>query len=104
VHCGKGCDRTGLVIMLLLSLVGASPEEIAADYEMTAERLRSTVAKRLDRADHNSLIDEVLEQEGASLTSAIVETLASVPIFQCLRDGGLTDGDVTALRQRLVHP
>ena len=31
IHCGGGRDRTGLVTLLLLGLVGAEPDEIASD-------------------------------------------------------------------------
>ncbi|MDQ3896162.1 MAG: tyrosine-protein phosphatase, partial [Actinomycetota bacterium] len=39
VHCGLGRDRTGLIVMLLLALVGVAPEDIADDYELSAGRL-----------------------------------------------------------------
>jgi protein tyrosine/serine phosphatase len=32
VHCYAGVDRTGIVCAILAALMGASPEEIAADY------------------------------------------------------------------------
>ena len=35
-HCMGGRDRTGMVTMLVLSLVGVAPEDIAADYELSA--------------------------------------------------------------------
>jgi len=38
-HCAGGKDRTGLVAALLLRLAGASIDEIARDYALTAERL-----------------------------------------------------------------
>ncbi|NEC16640.1 tyrosine-protein phosphatase [Streptomyces sp. SID8014] len=38
-HCAAGRDRTGLVSLLLLSLAGATPEEIAADYALSEERM-----------------------------------------------------------------
>ncbi|MGA9857098.1 MAG: tyrosine-protein phosphatase [Solirubrobacteraceae bacterium] len=34
-HCVGGRDRTGQIAMILLSLLGASPQTIAADYELT---------------------------------------------------------------------
>jgi protein tyrosine/serine phosphatase len=37
-HCAGGKDRTGLVAALLLRLAGASIDEIARDYALTAER------------------------------------------------------------------
>ena len=39
VHCVVGRDRTGLVTMLLLALVGVAPDDIAADYALSGERL-----------------------------------------------------------------
>src|SRR5690606_38855771 len=39
IHCGLGRDRTGLIAMLLLALAGASPDDIAADYELSTSRL-----------------------------------------------------------------
>jgi protein-tyrosine phosphatase len=38
-HCAGGRDRSGQVSLLLLSLVGVSPEAIAADYALSDERL-----------------------------------------------------------------
>jgi hypothetical protein len=39
VHCAAGKDRTGVVVALALSAVGADRAEIAADFALTAERL-----------------------------------------------------------------
>jgi protein-tyrosine phosphatase len=35
-HCMGGRDRTGMVTMLVLALVGVAAEDIAADYELSA--------------------------------------------------------------------
>ena len=35
-HCMGGRDRTGMITMLVLGLVGVAPEDIAADYELSA--------------------------------------------------------------------
>jgi hypothetical protein len=39
VHCQGGKDRTGLVVALLLTLAGVPPEDIAADYGLSAVNL-----------------------------------------------------------------
>jgi protein-tyrosine phosphatase len=39
VHCTIGRDRTGLVSLLLLALVGVGPADIADDYELSNPRL-----------------------------------------------------------------
>ncbi|CAN5854034.1 hypothetical protein BH24ACT3_BH24ACT3_14570 [soil metagenome] len=104
VHCGKGCDRTGLVVLLLLSVAGVGPEHIVADYLLTADRLRSPAAVRLGLEDHNHEIEAVLDREGTTLRAALLDTLASVDLVACLRDGGLTTAEEAAVRQRLVAP
>ena len=47
VHCGLGRDRTGLVTMLLLALVGVAPQDIADDCELSTSRLPPLDADRL---------------------------------------------------------
>ncbi|WP_328396388.1 tyrosine-protein phosphatase [Nocardia sp. NBC_00416] len=39
VHCAAGKDRTGVVIALVLSAIGVSDEDVAADYALTADYL-----------------------------------------------------------------
>ncbi len=41
VHCVGGKDRTGLLTALLLHVAGVPEEEIAADYALSEDRLRS---------------------------------------------------------------
>ncbi|MDI1288337.1 MAG: tyrosine-protein phosphatase [bacterium] len=49
VHCAAGKDRTGIVVAVLLSAVGASDETVITDYLATGERLadvRAALARR----------------------------------------------------------
>jgi protein-tyrosine phosphatase len=39
-HCAGGKDRTGLLALVLLTLAGAAPEEIVADYLLSYERMK----------------------------------------------------------------
>jgi protein-tyrosine phosphatase len=41
VHCVGGKDRTGMLVAFLLHLAGVADEDIAADYALSEERLRS---------------------------------------------------------------
>jgi protein-tyrosine phosphatase len=55
ICCGRGCDRTGLLAFLLLGLVGVEPQEIAADWDRSVERLRPRdpgYQKRLNEVFH----------------------------------------------------
>lgn len=97
VHCGIGRDRTGLITMLLLALVGVVPEDIAADYELSHERLKPLRAGLDGRSPQ-----EVLARKQTSASEVIKATLASVDVEARLRDAGLTDDDLRAIRARLL--
>jgi protein-tyrosine phosphatase len=101
VHCGIGRDRTGLVALLLLALVGVAPGEIAADYELSSERLR---ALRGVAAGHRQRWspEDALARHGTSARAAILAVLASVDVEAHLRGAGLRDDDLVALRARLL--
>jgi len=43
-HCSRGRDRTGLVTLALLALLGAEPAAVAADYELSASGVRALSA------------------------------------------------------------
>ena len=47
VHCSQGKDRTGLIVLLLLSLLGVPEEAIEEDYSMSEEELLPEKATRL---------------------------------------------------------
>jgi protein-tyrosine phosphatase len=51
IHCEVGKDRTGLMTMLLLDLVGTAAEVIAADYSLTATGLASLFADLVAKAE-----------------------------------------------------
>ena len=91
-----------MVVMFILAICGVSPEDIATDYELTIKRLRTSLARRLGRKDAPHAIQEVLQRNGCpSLRSAI---LTEVDILARLRDGGLSNADVAAVRRRLIDP
>jgi rhodanese-related sulfurtransferase len=57
VHCSGGKDRTGVVVALALSLVGAAREEIVADYVRTDLVIDAVVARL------TTFLDEVIPTE-----------------------------------------
>ncbi len=87
-HCVRGNDRTGIVALLLLALVGVVPEEIIADYELSPDPERDILLAR-----HNTTTRET-----------ILATLAQLDFAQHLQDGGLSQADLTAVRTRLLEP
>ncbi|HEX7299508.1 MAG TPA: tyrosine-protein phosphatase, partial [Solirubrobacteraceae bacterium] len=86
-HCMGGRDRTGLVSMLVLALVGVAVEDIAADYAMTGD-----------------VLHEFLASEGTSARELVLTTLATLDVEAYVRAAGATGDDLRALRDRLVGP
>ena len=101
VHCVSGRDRTGQISMLLLALAGVAPEDIAADYALSAARLRPRY-ESLGEPDQGPELDEFLTSRGTSAGGLIVSTLESTELEPTLRRGGLTSVEIAALRERLT--
>ena len=102
-HCGIGRDRTGIVALLLLALVGVTSDEIASDYELSNDRLRPHWAK-LGLEDQSAWAEERLRRANTSARALILATLASLDdVDAYLRTGGLGDDDLAAIRARLLQ-
>ncbi len=115
IHCTAGKDRTGLAAMLLLDLAGAAPEEIVADYELSAERRPSrqidhTEAKTVTPLLENHGLDPALFAPLWEARAAVMEaTLAGLrhnwgDAAGYLRAAGLGDADLQAARACLRAP
>jgi protein-tyrosine phosphatase len=103
VHCVGGRDRTGLVTMLLLALVGVSAEEIAADYVLSTERLRGLYAA-WGVEDQGVRIRQVLDRRGTTAREVLLATLAELDVAAYLRSAGVRDDELASVRARLVEP
>jgi protein-tyrosine phosphatase len=68
-HCMGGRDRTGMVTMLVLALVGVAPEDIAADYELSA-----------GLCDDADAIAEGLARAGTTARAELLRTLETVDL------------------------
>lgn len=99
-HCQGGRDRAGQIAMLVLSLAGVRPEEIAADYALSDERLRPLYLSR-GQEDEGPKIAEFLRGQGTTAPELIVEILAEFDLEAALREEGLEAEHVAALRRRL---
>ncbi|MBR1676661.1 MAG: tyrosine-protein phosphatase [Clostridia bacterium] len=110
-HCNSGKDRTGIVCMLLESLLGVDEEVIYEDYLASKKFLErkffwnrigmffvpmSLTTKRiivgymnLKRVYLQTVVEEIKQKFGS-----VVE--------YCKRTFGLTDGDISALKQKYL--
>ncbi len=88
IHCRRGHDRTGIVAMLLLALVGVAPADIAEDYAQS----------------HDPERDEVLARMHTTARDVILATLAWLDVDTYFRAGGLSQADLDAVRTRLLEP
>ncbi len=68
-HCMGGRDRTGMIAMLVLALVGVAPEDIAADYELGAGAHPDAAA-----------ITTGLERAGTTARAELLRTLESLDL------------------------
>jgi protein-tyrosine phosphatase len=100
-HCARGRDRTGLVALLLLSVLGVEPEVIAADYERSAEPLR-VFSEALGRPDDGPQIAALMARHGATVRDAILDTLDGFDACAYLLAAGVSNADIAALRERAL--
>ncbi len=102
-HCAGGRDRAGQVTMALLALVGVTPRDIAADYMLSYERLPARYAARGEH-DQGPRLQAFLADKGTTASQLIIQLLHSLDIEAHMRTAGLTEGTLTALRDRLLTP
>lgn len=88
IHCVRGVDRTGIVTLLLLAAVGVTSDDIVADYELSVDPER----------------EALLAAEHTTTRDVLLSTLAALDIEPYLRDGGLSEDELDALRARLLEP
>jgi protein-tyrosine phosphatase len=88
IHCSRGNDRTGIITMLLLALVGVAPDDIAEDYELSPDPHRT----------------EFLKSKHTSSREVILDALAGLDVESYLLAGGLSKSDLEAIRERFLEP
>jgi protein tyrosine/serine phosphatase len=99
-HCVGGRDRTGQVAMVLLALAGVAPEEIAADYALSTERLTSKYAIRGEE-DQGPPLADFLAERGTTAEKLIAGIVEELDLESLLRAPDLSEADLDAVRRRL---
>lgn len=85
-HCIRGYDRTGIISFLLLALAGVEVDEIAADYELSADSFR----------------DELMVRENTSVREVMRRTLEELELENHLVKSGVSQEEIAAVRTRLL--
>jgi protein-tyrosine phosphatase len=85
-HCIRGNDRTGIIALLLLALLGVTPDDFVADYELSPDPFR----------------DELLANQNSSIREALLGALEGLDVDSYLRMGGVSQADLDAVRRRLL--
>jgi protein tyrosine/serine phosphatase len=88
IHCVRGIDRTGIIAMLLLALVGVEAEDIVTDYELSPDPER----------------DEILKAQNTSSRNVILDTLTNLDVETYLLAAGLSLTELETARGRLLEP
>lgn len=89
-HCQGGRDRSGQVALLALTLAGVSAADTAADYALST-------------GPDTPELEAFLEARGTSSSGVIQDLLAFIDVEATLRAGGLSETDLSALRDRVVE-
>ena len=105
IHCAGGKDRTGLITAFLLHLAGVTTDEIAKDYALSEERLRTRHEKWIAEAQSEEERERLkrMAQTPADSIKGVFSELerryGSVEGY--LRHGGLTNKELAEARARL---
>ena len=106
IHCEVGKDRTGLMTMLLLDLVGTPAEVIAADYGLTATGLASLFADLIAKAESDQRRTRLQEEAlcRAEVMAAIHASFRSHhgDAEMYLRLGGASKETIDSIRSRML--
>jgi protein-tyrosine phosphatase len=88
---------------LLLALVGVSGDDIAGDYELSADRLRP-LYERSREEDFAPIAQSLLARRKTTARETIRAIRRSLDAEAYLRSGGLSAVELTSVQNRLVQP
>ncbi len=106
-HCAVGKDRTGVVSMLLLALVGVSEEDIVADYTVSDIYMHKVSTAFLKHAQENNLPEAQHPYRAHSRAISMWRTLRHLEetyggAQSYCKHIGFSLGDIALLQQKFV--
>lgn len=106
-HCAAGKDRTGIAAALLLEVAGVPDDQILEDYSRSAALLRPVLEEWLPRMNERGITEEHAMRLMASDSPDMASTLQVVrerwgSAEGYLREAGVTDDVIVAVRARIV--
>lgn len=111
-HCRGGKDRTGWGAMLILFALGVSKEDIAYDYHLTKEYMKSRNVKRMDEyrqyTDNEMVLDflaALMDTREIYLDAAFdqITKMAGTPETYLTDVLNLTSADIAKLREMYLY-
>lgn len=107
VHCHSGTDRTGIVAAILLRLAGVSQEKIVTDYGESQLRLSvlyEKIREPLSASDQRGLWSRpTATPDQMALMLSFLDTHYH-GVGNYLRQAGLTEAELSRLKQRILSP
>lgn len=107
IHCEVGKDRTGLMTILLLDLVGTPPDVIAADYALTGPALAPLFAELIATAtatERRARLEEEARcrpEVSLSILSWLRERYGGAEAY--LQAGGAAPRSLMLIRERMLR-
>lgn len=104
-HCAVGKDRTGVVAMLLLKLVGVSDGDVVANYAVTEIYMRDIFAQQADVFQRADMPEYVLKSTPVSMERVLQHLAHKYETAEKYLLGiGLSADTIARLRAKLVEP
>jgi protein-tyrosine phosphatase len=109
-HCEAGCDRTGVLAAVVLSLLGVPDEAIAEDYALTSAAMPAIhtrvreVARQLGLATRPPEADEWVPEAEMMLGTLKLARERWGGIREWAELNGVGESDIEGLRAALVEP
>jgi protein tyrosine/serine phosphatase len=101
-----GKDRTGTVCALTLSLLGVSDSDIAEDYALTTTAMKPLTRYLLEKHPEAVRGNEHMFDSPPEAMRMFLDDLRALhgTVEDYVREIGLTDADVAAMRAHLLEP